>query len=226
MKENGELGKCLRVKRLAAGISLSGLAKTLGITKQAIGSVETGQTKCIGKSKGVMKLCDYFEIDIEEFRESQPKRKLRNIKSKTHLGKLLVKRRMQLCLSRKDLCNMISLSSYNLYLLERGNTKKLNPDLLKALEKFLGREIPEKYFSTSRKYSREVKRPSSIGALIFKLREEQGLTQFEVAKKSKTSLSTIVRIENKGTVRPRCYTIFKILRALNAELPKGTILRR
>lgn len=54
------------------------------------------------------------------------------------------------------------------------------------------------------------------------IRREKGLTQRDLAKRSKVSYNTIIKIERGGIPNPTIETVLKLAKALNVSIEKLT----
>ena len=218
------LRKTIRLKRLEAGLSMCKLARVVGVSKQSVSNIESGQTAGITNSKGVIALCCHFGIDRALFKDSQIKRKIKKVKTKKPLGALLANRRRKLGITRNKLSELVGVPSSRIHSLEIRGEMRLSFRLKRRLEIVLKCIIPENYFYGYDELVKNSRVLTKLAGRVRKYRQKRGWSIEDLAKQAGVCSNSIRRIENRMNGKPRSISVIKTLRALRIKIPRRYIL--
>ncbi|KUK10668.1 MAG: Transcriptional regulator, XRE family [Clostridia bacterium 41_269] len=189
MKVDGAKIRKLREER---GYTLSQFAKKADISVSYMSEIEQGLTN--PSLKTIQKIAEALNIDKSQLLEAQD----------INLGTKLRLIRNKKGLTLTELAQKLEISSSYLSEIERGNVKPSIKTLKKISEVL---DIP---------LGKILNEPTGLGKKLKKLREEQGITQAELAKGAGVSAGLIGQIE-QGRVQPSLQTIEKIAKELGVS---------
>ncbi len=148
-----EFGKLIRTRRRALGMVGSRLADELNVSIQYIDQIESGDCRLSNSDELIARLAKILQIDVDKLNALRPAKRAPELEHKTPLGRLLVTRRFELCLSQKEAAKRAGISSVVLGRMEAGKYKLLN-GTAKKLAKALEFEIPAELIEERKKWTR------------------------------------------------------------------------
>ena len=191
-----KLGRRLRKARKSRDLTLENVSSRLGVNPSYLSEIERGN-----KVPSLKVLCDTSVVlDL-------PRSFFRNVLEDTEgevksFGEMFASRRGELDLTRSELARSIGWPKTYVESVESGDTgvpEKFLRELAKALR------FPRAFF--------EFSASEAMGKKIRFFRNENDLTQGELAEKSGLSTSLISKIE-RGAVKPSLRTLVKLSRSL------------
>ena len=212
MMQNTGLGVLIKTRRLELNMSLAGVAKMIGVSRQYVSQIEHGEASLVDSDELVKKLANVLQLESETLKSLRRKRKGLKIKLTDPLCKFLYERRLQLSLSRKDLNRRLGHKEKSslIHELESGSYYP-SIKLLSRLEKVLDCKIPDKLILL-----RVPNDGSVLGRFLIARRLTLRLNQRQVADLARVSRSTVNIIE-RGIHQPKVRTLRKILKALKCD---------
>ena len=192
----GKLGNKLRSVRTSRDLTLDQVSSRLGVTPSYLSEIERGNK--IPSLKVLCNLTRYLDLPRNFFRDvlEDPGDEVMSF------GEVLASRREELDLTRNDLARAIGWPVTYIETVESGDKKvpvKFVRDLAEALQ------FPGIFF--------EFSASEAIGKRVKFFRNNEGLTQEKLAKKSGLSTSLISKIE-RGRVKPSLQTLVKLSKAV------------
>jgi len=185
-------GAKIRKLREDRGYNLSQFAEKADISVSYMSEIEHGSTN--PSLKTIQKIADVLNVDKSQLLETR----------EIDLGGKLRLIRKNKGLTLSEIAEETGISSSYLSEIERGNVKP-SISTIKKIAKVLGVPVETIMGETL-----------GLGGKLRKLREEQGITQAELAKNAGVSAGLIGQIEH-GKVQPSLQTIEKIARELGVS---------
>jgi len=209
-----ELGQLVRSRRKELGLSLSGLADKMNVSRQFVNQIEFGQARLSTNDEMVARLAQALEIDVNKLDVVRPKRRLRtSMNGDNSLGQFLAAKRVDLRLSQRELGELADFTVSQIGGLEKDRLR-VSADRLNMLSKVLKCEIPQDLIPPSC----TTRRRTGLGKFLTEKRLELKLSQAEVAQRANVSFTTVSCIE-RGTYRPGVKSLERIANALQCKIP-------
>ena len=225
-----KLGQLVRLRRKELAISLGELAKKLGVSRQFVDQIESGQCRLSTNNEMIEQLAEVLELDINQLNAVRPRRRLKQMGiSSTPLSGFLAGRRLELRLTQREVSERAETTAATISGVETGRVQP-TPNLLDKLAKALECEIPPEIIPSARERKlRDPKEPgftiertSPLGEFVTTRRLELRLTQSVLAQRAETNPAVVSGIE-RGTYRVGRIMLERISKALACEIPPELI---
>ncbi len=213
------LGKFILEQRKRLGLSRQELAEKLQVRDKYIRWLEMGGSKSRKIIyKTAQRLAEALKLEPTAFSNFvvSPNTK----ETKSGLGKLVRARRLELCISQRQLAKKIGKTCQTVSYIEHGalplnSNGPMLTKLAEALELDLAALEALKPKRQAKKFNAK---PNTLAAFFVNRRMALGLTRVEVKRRTGLSINAVFKVE-RGIYRPSQETIAKICTALDCKLP-------
>ena len=221
-----ELGQLVRLRRKELAMSLGKLAKKLGVSRQFVDQIESGQCRLSTNNEMIEQLAEVLELDVNQLNAVRSRRRLKQMGiSSTPLSGFLAGRRLELRLTQREVSDRAKTATATISDVETGRVYP-TPNLLDKLAKALECEIPPEIIPPARErklYGGEepgftLERTNPLGEFVTTRRLELRLTQSVLAQRAETNPAVISGIE-RGTYRLGRTMLERVSKALECEIP-------
>ena len=210
-----ELGKLIRSRREALGLSLPAFAKKLGIPLEKAKKLEVGtqQTIHYEKAMTVARALNLKPSKLAKFMGANQKA------SESDLGQLIRTRRKALGMSPKALAEQLEVSRQFVSQVELGRSSlSESGDMIARLAQVLQLDVEELEAVRPRRKRKQMESPNPLAGFLAEERVRLGLTMREVSKLGGISQGTISTVE-RGLSRPSPAVLDRFARALQCQIP-------
>ncbi|HLD18286.1 MAG TPA: helix-turn-helix domain-containing protein [Patescibacteria group bacterium] len=209
-----DLGRLIRSRREEIGLSLSDFAQKMGMTPQKARALETKRNPGIHHAL-VRPLANALDLDSSVFFQFVKKGK----RPDGELGRLVRERREKLGMTPDILAKKLGVTRQYVNYIELGKCcLSENDDLIARLAKILELDVKVLEAVRPKRRLKKKKNPTSLGDFLTDWRQGLSLTQEEVAKHLKISLSTVSSIE-RGRLRPSLNVLGRFATILDCQIP-------